>query len=117
MCPFGTDTCINRNTTMMIEKPVVVVTSCVLSAAPMLCCSMQKGPMHFTEPCPESFTMEEWTTLTQEDLPAITKLIGRPTPNASGQKMLVSKTNKRWKNKITNSSSPVVVAFMAWMDI
>ncbi|XP_076461355.1 uncharacterized protein LOC143293893 [Babylonia areolata] len=46
------------------------------------------GSMHFEEPCPDSFQLEEWNILRQEDLPSITKLIGRPRKNKHGRRIL-----------------------------
>ena len=88
-----------------------VLTWCVLAALPLLCLSTQKGPIHFVEPCPDSFTIEEWTTLSQEDLPLITKLIGRPAVNSSGQKVLVSQSKKTEQN--ARSPFQILTAFMS----
>ncbi|XP_070211557.1 uncharacterized protein [Littorina saxatilis] len=51
-------------------------------------CGPKKGPVHFVEPCSTRFSNEEWTILSQEDLPGITKLIGRPKHNPAGQLVL-----------------------------
>jgi hypothetical protein len=38
------------------------------------------GEQTFKEKCASYWSTEEWTVLTQEDLPSITKIIGKPDP-------------------------------------